>query len=261
MSCVVCGGLRREVFRAKVLDRYDAAFLSCDTCGLLQAAQPSWLDEAYLSPLASTDTGAVDRNLKIRNASSVVWERLFRSSGRFVDLAGGSGLFTRLMRDIGFDYWWSDRYMANIFASGFEARPGEVFDGATAIEVFEHLPNPREFLETTFAEFRPNALLFTTQLFEGAPPSKDWWYYSFATGQHISFYQRRTLEYLAQVVGMRLTSVAGLHLLTNRPFPERMLRLAGSRLCPVASRWACRRRKSLIEADHQRALGMGHLAP
>lgn len=256
MSCVLCNGSRREVFRAKVLDHQDAAFVYCETCGLLQAAEPTWLEAAYSSPLATADTGAVERNLQIRSTATVIWDSLFKLSGRFVDLAGGSGLLTRLMRDIGFDYWWSDRYMDNIFARGFEASPGERFDGASAIEVFEHLPNPQEFLEASLSAFEPTALLFTTQLFEGEPPHPDWWYYSFATGQHISFYQRRTLERLADIVGMELRSVGGVHLLTTEPLSEPLLRLTGSRLLPLAAAWARRRRHSLIDADHQRALNM-----
>lgn len=254
MSCVLCDGSRREVFRAEVLGHHDAAFLYCDTCGLLQADQPIWLEEAYRSPLTAADTGAVERNLQLRDAACVVWSWLFKSSGRFVDLAGGSGLFTRLMRDMGFDYWWSDKYTENVFARGFEAASGDAFDGASAIEVFEHLPDPGEFIEKMQTEIRPSALLFTTLLFEGEPPGPDWWYYSLATGQHISFYQRRTLQRLAEASAMHLTSAGGLHLFTKRQFPEKVLRLAESRLAPVAARVARRRRRSLVEADHQRAL-------
>jgi len=36
--------------------------------------------------------------------------------------------------------------------------------------------------------------IFTTELFEGTPPAPShWWYYSFETGQHIAFFQRRAL--------------------------------------------------------------------
>ena len=253
MACVLCGGSRREVFRAQVLGD-EARFVYCDSCGLLQADEPTWLDKAYLSPLTAADTGAVQRNLQLRDAACTVWSWLFKASGRFVDVAGGSGLFARLMRDVGYDYWWSDKYAENVFARGYEAAPGEGFDGATAIEVFEHLPDPAGFVHETLAEFRPSALLFTTQLFEGEPPGPEWWYYSLATGQHVSFYQRRTLVRLADAGGMQLTSAGGLHLFSRQGFPEHVLRLAGSRLSPVAARLARRGRRSLIEPDHQRAL-------
>ncbi len=38
----------------------------------------------------------------------------------FLDYAGGYGVFTRLMRDIGFDFYWHDPYTQNLFANGFE---------------------------------------------------------------------------------------------------------------------------------------------
>ena len=36
-----------------------------------------------------------------------------------LDIGGGTGLLTRLLRDVGFEAQWSDEYCDNIFAQGF----------------------------------------------------------------------------------------------------------------------------------------------
>ena len=43
-----------------------------------------------------------------------------------------------------------------------------------------------------------------------------WWYYGFAHGQHISFYARETLAYIARQQGVFLVSHNGLHLFSQR---------------------------------------------
>jgi hypothetical protein len=39
-----------------------------------------------------------------------------KKNGTFVDIGGGYGLLTRLMRDRGFDFYWKDPHCENIFA-------------------------------------------------------------------------------------------------------------------------------------------------
>jgi len=131
-----------------VLSKYDCGFYFCDDCGVLQAENPHWLEEAYASPIASADTGVLWRNLYLAQLTSVVLYFLFDRRGRFLDAAGGYGIFTRLMRDIGFDFYWTDKYSPNLTARGFEAEagPGAPYTAVTAFEVMEHLPDPVAFV-------------------------------------------------------------------------------------------------------------------
>jgi hypothetical protein len=71
----------------------------------------------------------------------------FPQASRFVDYGGGYGMFVRLMRDKGFDFYRSDKYAKNLFAKQFEASETISYDLLTAFEVFEHLVNPTDEVE------------------------------------------------------------------------------------------------------------------
>ena len=118
--CPICDSERKEIFTAKILHQYEIKYFLCDNCGLLQTEEPFWLNEAYSSAIADTDTGIVARNLSISKKLTCILYFLFNKEGKYLDIAGGYGLLTRLMRDIGFDFYWQDVYCQNIFAEGFE---------------------------------------------------------------------------------------------------------------------------------------------
>jgi len=106
------------------------------------------------------------------------------------------------MRDRGFDFRWYDPYSKNIFARGFEwnESQGNISSRAvTAFEVLEHVSSPVTFISNAMARAQSSAIIFSTLLYEGEPPLPEkWWYYSLASGQHISFFRRQTLHVLAQ---------------------------------------------------------------
>jgi hypothetical protein len=163
-------------------------------------------------------------------------------------------MLTRLMRDLGFDFYWSDKYCRNLLAPGFEYLPSMgPCVAATAFEVFEHLTDPRAFVEETLALSGAQALVFTTELFEGAPPRPEsWWYYAFATGQHIGFFRRRTLVRLGAELGLHFSSAHGLHVLSREKLNEPLLKFATGRWATrIAPWWLRRSLKSKIVSDHQ----------
>lgn len=155
-----------------------------------------------------------------------------------LDFGGGTGLLVRLLRDSGIEAFWEDKYCQNIFARGFEwrsdnprlfaldsviqetlskqkMRPPEL---ATSFEVFEHLPNPLEEIESMLSR-APN-LLFSTELLPSFIPESSgqnaWWYYGFAHGQHISFYSYESLAFIAKKRGLYFYSYSGLHLFSSK---------------------------------------------
>lgn len=229
--CTVCASEVRLSHRAKVLSKYDVAYLYCPQCGLLQTEAPYWLDEAYSDAIALSDTGLLTRNIAVAMRLTALLTLAFPRGVRCVDVGGGYGVLTRLMRDVGFDFYWTDPFCANLFAKGFEAnRVSGDFTVMTAFEVMEHLHDPVGFVRQAIEKYHGVAFAFSTELFEGSPPSLDWPYYSFETGQHISFYQRRTLRHIADAVGMRLFSSGHFHLITSHDVSPTLFRLATSRL-------------------------------
>lgn len=246
-------------FTAKVLHKHVAQYEVCDGCGFLRAHEPHWLDEAYSSAIAAADTGLVARNVSLaaKLAGALYWGLGERGAGSYLDAAGGYGMLTRLMRDMGFDFYWADKYCENLLATGFKYKPElGACRAVTAIEVLEHLTDPAAFIEETLAAAGADALLFTTELYEGAPPDPDaWWYYTFATGQHIGFFQRRTLQVLGARLGLQLASANGLHVLSKKPVNERLFAMATGRWATRVTPWWMRRTLgSKTVSDHQMIL-------
>lgn len=244
MSCRICSGRTQKAFSHPVLGKHECSYFYCNDCGFLQTEEPYWLDEAYATAIAAADTGLVQRNIALSKTASAILFFLFDHRDKFLDLAGGYGMLTRLMRDIGFDFYWSDKYCDNILARGFEASSFDTnFSAVTAFEVFEHLTDPVAFVSEAMDRASTRSMLFSTELFEGQPPEPEsWWYYMFSTGQHISFYQRRTLRTIASKLGLRCYSRGSFHLLTDKEISASAYFLLSSAkvsrlLSPFISRW------------------------
>lgn len=258
MLCRICSSSTRKAFTHKVLSKYDSEFYFCDNCGGLQAEDPHWLDEAYASPVASADTGILWRNFHLARTTSVLLYFLFDRHGRFLDAAGGYGIFTRLMRDIGFDYYWTDKYSPNLTARGFEADLDSdgPYTAVTAFEVMEHLVDPVAFVAELLEVTGTDTIIFTTELFTGEPPAPDaWWYYAFPTGQHITFFRRSTLEFIAKRFDMRFYSSGMLHVWTRAKLNPLALRVLTSPGAVSLLNGVPRRAlESRIMADHERLI-------
>ena len=254
MLCRICGSTARVAFSHKILRKYDCQYYFCEACGVLHTEDPHWLDEAYANPIALADTGIMERNLFLSQAVSLVLCFLLEPRGRFLDLAGGYGIFTRLMRDIGFDFRWADKYCDNMVARGFEAPA--VADGGyaavTAFEVLEHLADPLSFVAETIESTGTDTIIFSTQLFEGSPPPQSWWYYVFDTGQHITFYRRSTLEFIGRRFGMNFYTSGLLHIWTRRKVNPLALKvLAHPRIAKLLGSLPRRALVSKTVADHE----------
>lgn len=248
-SCPLCTGEAQEAFVATLLGARQAHYGFCQTCGLLFAHQPDWLVQAYQHPIAQIDTGIFQRNLLNTLRFTGILCSMFKRRDRFLDYAGGSGLFARIMRDIGFDYYWHDKYCANVLAAGFEHQAGSTYAAVTALEVLEHVPDPRTFVRSILSETGCDSIIFSTTVFTGAPPPLDWHYYAFESGQHICFYQPRTLAYLAQSVGMRYVRGGDLHLFTRQPASPFWFRFLASRWGLLAFPFARLLLKSRTQSD------------
>ena len=253
-ACPVSGGDLVPVFSATVLDKYQVQYLYCPLSGLLTTEAPYWLQDAYSSAIATTDTGLVQRNINNAALLESIITLLGTSGGKVLDLAGGYGLLTRLLRDRGFDCYTTDPHCKNIMAAGFEPADEFSADLLLAFEVLEHLEDPAAFVRDAFQRFGCRTLVFSTVTFEGDVPGRDWWYYAFETGQHITFYQPRTLIMLASSVGcgyLRLR--CGLHLFFDQQLPKAFLLSEGSGLANRLMRLAVKRKRrseSLTHTDY-----------
>lgn len=243
------------LFSATVLGRYEVKYFLCPKCGYVRTEAPYWLDEAYSEAIAVTDTGVLQRNSSVAAKLSCLIYFCLDPKACYLDIAGGYGILTRLMRDSGFDYYWDDKYCNNLLARGYEyPHANGSFFALTGIEVIEHVPDPHAFIRDLMAAHDCRTFIFSTVPYSGeTPPDPSWWYYSTITGQHISFFAPRTLAVLSQKLGLSLHSCGGLYILTDRSLRNRwMLRALTSRLAGPLSLLVRILQGSRVERDHVR---------
>ena len=212
MKCKICNSETTEKFSALVLNKHTVRYFLCDRCFFLQTEEPYWLNDAYRNSINTSDTGVVARSIFFSKiVTSLICLKL-EKDGKFLDYGGGYGLFTRLMRDVGFDYYWSDPFTQNLFAKGFEfdSRHDEL-ELITCFETFEHFTDPMREI-TSIMKFSSNIFFSTEMLPIPVPPLSEWYYYAPEHGQHVSFYSSRTFHHIARQLGLNYhTNVSDLH--------------------------------------------------
>lgn len=207
-----------KIFKAKILNKHEVSYFYCSNCAFLQTQEPFWLKEAYISPINLVDTGLLARNIYFSRIVSSILYYVFDGGGKYLDYAGGYGVFVRLMRDAGFDYYWHDPFSQNIFARGFEYDFTSMkISAVTSFESFEHFVEPIAEIEKMLGV--SNNIFFSTQLLPDPVPAPcGWWYYGLEHGQHVSFYSIRTLEYIAKKYGLNFyTNFSDFHFYTKKP--------------------------------------------
>ena len=221
MCCKLCKQKTNQAFEALILGKYKIQYFHCSQCGFLQTEEPYWLQEAYNNPINLSDTGILDRNLIMAEKSAVIIYNLFDPNGTFLDYAGGYGLLTRRMRDIGFDFYNHDINTTNVIARGFDFNENMgPIEMITTFESFEHFIQPRQDIERML-EITKNIFFSTLLLPNPIPSPKEWWYYALDHGQHISFYSRQSLEFLAKRYNLFLYSNGfNLHLFTDKDISD-----------------------------------------
>jgi hypothetical protein len=222
----------------------------------VQTESPYWLEEAYSSVINESDIGLVGRNLKLAQLTQSVITSFFEARGRFVDYGGGYGLFVRLMRDRGLQFYRYDPLCKNIFANTFDVNLSDVegFELVTAFEVFEHLTKPLDEIQKIL-RFAPSILFSTVLLPPDQPKPQEWWYYGLDHGQHVSIYSRKSLEIISERFGLKLYSNGrSYHLLTNKSISPMKFRLAiSNKYSKMLNRFV--RYKSLLPQDYYQITG------
>ena len=250
MKCKICSANSVPFAVAQILNKYDIQYYSCERCGFVQTEKPYWLDEAYENVIAKSDIGLISRNLKISAICATLLPLSF-PKGRYLDFGGGNGMFVRIMRDQGFDFYWYDKFAENRFATGFEADDSAHYSLVTAFELFEHLENPLDEIEKMFNYSRN--IVFSTRLLPRwkIDPSQ-WWYYALETGQHISFYTDKSLRVISKKFNVYFSSNGiSLHIFSERKISGLFLKALSfypfsSFLAPVLGI----RRGSLLPGDY-----------
>jgi hypothetical protein len=245
MLCRLCGGPTSLNFTERVLNKYSAGYWRCLDCGSMQTDPPHWLAEAYATTRLMTDTGMVSRSIQMAQMTSLLL-KIAGVAGQTLclDWGGGNGLFCRMMRDQGYNFFNDDKYAKPFYCDGFTAERVGIAkcDILTSFEVFEHLANPAVEL-ADILRFDPRLWIFSTQLYENQ--AREWNYFGPQNGQHVFFYSADGLRKFAEGHGYRFVRGRHLHLFVkqsaNPYFASRISRngarkiLAGGKLAGFAA--------------------------
>ncbi len=253
MECRLCSNeFINPLFIGRIFEK-NINYFDCSQCGYVQTEHPYWLDKSYSSPINNCDTGIMGRNLSNVGLVLATLSVLQSMGGVVVDFAGGYGILVRLLRDRGVEALWTDPYCRNLLAVGFEYK-NEKANLVTAFEAFEHFVDPLIEIEKMFA-VAPNLLISTSLIATPAPQLDQWWYYGLNHGQHIGFFRRKTLMFIAQKFGKHLASDGvSRHIFTEKPINEFYWKLQ----VRIASRAPClfgRKLQSKIWRDFEKMNG------
>lgn len=217
MICKVCGNKSSLLFNTKVLHKYDVDYFKCTNCQFIQTENTHWLSESYSNAITNLDIGLVYRNILFSKIVNNIIFWFFNKKGKFVDYGGGYGMFVRIMRDMGFDFYRQDKYCDNLFAVHFDVEDVafQKYEMLTAFEVFEHLEDPIGELEKMM-QYSDN-ILFSTELQPNdISTPEDWRYFIPTTGQHIALHSHKSLNILASKYGFNYYNRKSMHLFTRK---------------------------------------------
>jgi Methyltransferase domain len=204
--CRLCNNEAQFTFKKRILSKYDIAYFHCHTCEALQTEEPYWLDEAYAPINEKFDTGQFIRCLNNAAFLAAITSHFNYSHELVVDYGCGSGLTGRILRDIGINAYGYDTYAIPRLLMGFQIN---TLDGASIInlcEVAEHFPDPKSSFDHIFS-CKPNLVVVQTGFFD--KPNENWNYLAPEHGQHIFFYNEKTISYLAKTYKMGATFING----------------------------------------------------
>jgi hypothetical protein len=206
------------IFEKKVLQKYNSQYYRCGNCYFVQTDEPIWLEEAYQSAITSLDIGLLHRNVTLVKQIKNIFDNYFPESRIYLDYAGGYGVFVRLMRDAGYNFYRQDDYCANIFTPYFDITDTSIkkFDVVTGFEVLEHFNDPINEIEKVLSY--ADTAIFSTEI---GPLSnaefENWWYLTIETGQHIAFYSKKSMLLIADKFNKNYYCRGGnIHIFTNK---------------------------------------------
>ena len=131
------------------------------------------------------------------------------------------------MRNLGLNFFWQDKYAKNLFAKTFSAEENNIknYGLITAFEVMEHLEDPIKELEKLF-NLSDNILISTELLPEHKPKPNEWHYFALEHGQHIGFFSKKTMQFIANKYGFNYyTNESDIHLFTKKKISKFLFKI------------------------------------
>lgn len=146
-TCRLCGGTLVQRIDQQAPDRPGELAYRCTGCRSEQSARPPG------QGAAPRDMGLARRTLAHAQVMPALLEALqFRKDRLALAIGSGSGLFTRLMRDAGYEFHSHDPHDTGGFAAGFQREgPSPAFALVTLLDEAYHAAEPASRWQQIFA--------------------------------------------------------------------------------------------------------------
>jgi SAM-dependent methyltransferase len=199
MNCKLCNTITLVLHDRQFNVNYFHCKL-CDYIFLNPASIVSKLEELEVYQLHHNtleNTGYVNMFREFINQTILPYKANIKTS---LDFGSGPGpVLAYLLKKEGFEV---DIYDPYFFPE--KVYENRTYDLITSTEVFEHLKDPVETLETLYNCLNPNGIISIMTLYhpQDADTFQEWWYRRDIT--HISFYSHTTIKYLANLFNMEI---------------------------------------------------------
>lgn len=192
MKCILCEGHAEQLLLKEDGRTYFVCTGECHVIFLDPSARLSAVEEKERYDLHNNDPHDDGYRDFLRRLTDELIPQL-TAGARGLDFGCGPGpALSGIMREAGFecaDYdplYVDDRTLLTT-----------QYDFITATEVFEHLYEPRSTIEQLAGMLKPRGVLAVmTEMVISPERFTEWWYHTDPT--HVSFYSRRTFDWIAQ---------------------------------------------------------------
>lgn len=213
-KCNICYSKSLPIFRSKILNKYKSDLSQCINCGFCQYNNVIWLKELHKKHLPISDTGSLKRNILMAFSTRLFLTKHYNTSN-ILDYGSGYGIYTRILNDMGLNIYSYDKYCTNLFSQDRLHKKGTEYKCVTGFELLEHLIDPHKFIKIIKNAYKPETLIFSTQIVS-RKPERSWWYFMPDIGQHVSFYTKYSLQLLANKYGYRYINIKFIHMFTKK---------------------------------------------
>jgi len=220
-ACRLCDATAMLRFTLDLAHGMTGRYFECERCRLLQSDHLDGFDADQLAALyakAETlelDTGAAWRQYCVVRRLSLLrrWKVIPRRLGdaRMLDFGGGSGFIPAFAA---FRFGWDSRLLEPYATPAFSperrlaswdaVRAAGPYRLVVATEVLEHLVDPRGAMEKIRDVLCADeaCVYITTGRYLPGTHDETWGYLGPASGQHVCFYARESMERVGELLGM-----------------------------------------------------------
>ena len=201
IKCRICKSPCVKKWDMKVRDRFEGPLYQCKGCDSLQFGGLDWLKDAYYGDYSIRfDEGRMLRNMVVYKLVRRLTKSFFdKDDILLLDYGSGEGVLCDLLKRSNKTKYIVGNYDPQV--KRFSELPRGKFDIVMCIEVLEHLKDVYEFYKNIKRALSTNGILIcSTDLYQPNKHDKTWPYLSTEIGQHITFWTKKSIQYLKRII-------------------------------------------------------------